>query len=75
MNAQLNDFALLVQKMRNAQVTYFEKVAIARKKKGTSDWAAANGVLKEAKKLEGLVDARIAAINPIVTAETVLPNG
>lgn len=74
MNQELNSFALLVHTMRSAQNTYFEKAAKARKTQASPDWAAAYAVLKESKALEAKVDARIAAINPIVTPENVLPN-
>ncbi len=55
-------FILTVDKMREAQRTYFKSIAQAKKTKLPGDFAAADKALKESKALEAQVDAALPEI-------------
>lgn len=58
----MQEFALQVLQMRNAQKEYFMLSAKARKTKAPGDWAAAANQLKLSKNLEQVVDETVQLI-------------
>lgn len=55
-------FTRKVEQMRQAQVLYFQQIAIAKKSGAPRDYAIATTTLHKAKKLEYEVDAAVADI-------------
>jgi hypothetical protein len=58
----LNEFPILVQKMRLAQTRYFELMGKAKKSKHPEEFTAARNMLTVSKELEKQVDDAIDAI-------------
>jgi hypothetical protein len=62
----LKQFAFEVERMRKAQIQYFQEIGKARKTKAPGDWAAAANTLKRSKQLEKVVDGLIIQIRKAV---------